>query len=194
MASKAKTPSTKAPETDVVEATAVETNVVVEKAAAAVEPIISAIKDVEKQGTSKMTEATQKATEFFADIRTKAGVAAEKGKKLAADATEFQKANIEAVIASGKIAAKGAQDMGKTNLEYAKANFTEVQAAVKELTAVKTPTDFVKVQGELAKKGFDTAVSQASKNTEAFVKLAGEMFQPISNRIAVATDYFKKAA
>jgi hypothetical protein len=52
----------------------------------------------------------------------------------------------------------------------------------------------VKLQGELARKGFDTAVAQGSKNTEAMVKLVNEMFQPISNRIAVTTELFKKAA
>ena len=144
--------------------------------------------------TDTVKATTEKATEFFADVREKATEAAEKGKKLAADAVEFNKANVEAMIEAGKIVAKGAQDMGKTNIEYAKKNFEELQAAVKEVTAVKSPTDFVKLQGELARKGFDTAVAQGSKNTEALVKLANDMFQPISNRFAVAADLFKKAA
>ena len=150
------------------------------------------------QGVSKMTDTvkatTEKATEFFADVRVKASEAAEKGKKFAAEAVEFNKANVEAVVEAGKIVAKGAQEMGKTNMEFAKKNFEDVQVAVKELTAVKSPTDFVKLQGEMARKGFDTAVAQGSKNTEAMVKLVSEMFQPISNRIAVTTELFKKAA
>jgi phasin family protein len=150
------------------------------------------------QGVSKMTDTvkatTEKATEFFADVRVKASEAAEKGKKFAAEAVEFNKANVEAVVEAGKIVAKGAQEMGKANMEFAKKNFEDVQAAVKELTAVKSPTDFVKLQGEMARKGFDTAVAQGSKNTEAMVKLVSEMFQPISNRIAVTTELFKKAA
>lgn len=150
------------------------------------------------QGVSKMTDTvkatTEKATEFFADVRVKASEAAEKGKKFAAEAVEFNKANVEAVVEAGKIVAKGAQEMGKTNMEFVKKNFEDVQVAVKELTAVKSPTDFVKLQGEMARKGFDTAVAQSSKNTEAMVKLVSEMFQPISNRIAVTTELFKKAA
>ena len=150
------------------------------------------------QGVSKMTDTvkatTEKATEFFADVRVKASEAAEKGKKFAAEAVEFNQANVEAVVEAGKIVAKGAQEMGKTNMEFAKKNFEDVQVAVKELTAVKSPTDFVKLQGEMARKGFDTAVAQGSKNTEAMVKLVSEMFQPISNRIAVTTELFKKAA
>jgi phasin family protein len=154
------------------------------------------------QGISNMTDTVkataektaEKATEFFADVREKATEAAEKGKKFAAEAVEFNKANVEAVVEAGKIVAKGAQEIGKTNMEFAKKNFEEVQAAVKELTSVKSPTDFVKLQGELVRKGFDTAVAQGSKNTEAMVKLASEMFQPISNRIATTTERFKKAA
>lgn len=144
--------------------------------------------------TDTVKATTEKAADFFADIRVKATEAAEKGKKLATDATEFNKANIEAMIEASKIAAKGAQDMGKTNVEFAKKNFEEIQAVVKEITAIKTPTDFVKLQSEYARKSFDVAVAQTSKNTEAMVKLVSDMFQPISNRIAVATELFKKAA
>ena len=144
--------------------------------------------------TDTVKATTEKATEFFADVRERANEAAEKGKKFAAEAVEFNKANVEAVVEAGKIVAKGAQEISKTNMEFAKKNFQEVQGAVKELTSVKSPTEFVKLQGELARKGFDTAVAQGSKNTEAMVKLANEMFQPISNRIAATTELFKKAA
>ena len=150
------------------------------------------------QGVTKMTDTVkataEKANDYFSDIREKASEAADKGKKMAANATEFSKANIEAMIEAGKIAAKGAQDMGKTNVEFAKKNFEEMQVAVKEITSVKSPTDFMKLQSEYARKSFDVAVAQASKNTEAMVKLVSDMFQPISNRIAVTTDLFKKAA
>jgi phasin family protein len=210
MASKATTPATSktakpaavkaapakaAPVAEKVETKKVEAE---KPAAALVTKIVSVEPKPIAQGVTKMTDTvkatTEKATEFFADVREKATEAAEKGKKLAADAVEFNKANVEAMIEAGKIVAKGAQDMGKTNIEYAKKNFEEAQVAVKELTAVKSPTDFVKLQGEWARKGFDTAVAQGSKNTEAMVKLVNEMFQPISNRIAVTTELFKKAA
>jgi phasin family protein len=172
------------------------------KAEKLVTRIVSVNETPISNGVSKMTETVEKtakeaqakAADFFADIREKATDAAEKGKKFAADATEFNKANIEAMVEAGKIVAKGAQELGKTNMDYAKKNFEDMQVAVKEVTGVKNPTDFVKLQGEWARKGFDTAVAQGSKNTEALVKLANDMFQPISNRFAVAADYFKKAA
>ena len=160
--------------------------------------IVSVKDNSVSNGVDKMTKTAkktaEKANDFTADLRDRAGVAMEKGKKLAADGYEFQKANVEAMIESGKIGAQGVQEIGKTNVEFAKSNFGEVKAAAKELTAVKSPTDFVKLQGDFARKGFDTAVSQTSKNTESLVKLFSDMFQPMSNRMAVATDMFKKAA
>ena len=174
------------------------TPVIAEKVETLVTKIVSVEPTPISEGVIKMTDTVkataEKATEYLADVRVKATEAAEKGKKMAADAVEFNKANIEAMIEAGKIAAKGAQDMGKTNVEFAKSNFAEMQVAVKEIVAVKSPTDFVKLQGDYARKSFDVAVAQASKNTEAMVKLVSDMFQPISNRIAVTTDYFKKAA
>lgn len=158
------------------------------------EPLSEGVKKMTETVEKTAKEAQAKAADFLSDIREKATEATEKGQKFAVEAVEFNKANIEALVEAGKIAAKGAQDMGKTNIEYAKKNFEELQAAVKEVTSVKNPTDFVKLQGEWMRKGFDTAVAQGSKNTEAFVKLANDMFQPISNRFAVAADFFKKAA
>ncbi|MFM2409193.1 MAG: hypothetical protein RL481_21 [Pseudomonadota bacterium] len=204
MASKANVKAT--PAQKAVAAKVVPAKPAAKPAAPKMEKLVTKIVSVEDkpltEGVKKMTdtvensvkEAQAKANDFFADVREKATEAAEKGKKVAADAVEFNKANIEAMVEAGKIAAKGAQDLGKTNMDYAKKNFEELQAAVKEVTSVKNPTDFVKLQGEWARKGFDTAVAQGSKNTEALVKLANDMFQPISNRFAVAADYFKKAA
>ena len=207
MASKAETTVTKARKTAAPKAAPAKPVVTATEAKPEkVEQLVTSIVSVDdkplSEGVKKMTETVEKtakeaqakAADFFADVREKATEAAEKGKKLAAEATEFNKANLEALVEAGKIVAKGAQDLGKTNLEYAKKNFEEAQAAVKEVTAVKNPTDFVKLQGEWMRKGFDTAVAQGSKNTEALVKLANDMFQPISNRFAVAADFFKKAA
>jgi phasin family protein len=208
MASKADTTATKARKTVAPKAAPAKPVAVKGEAAPApkAEKLVTNIVSVDEkpltEGVKKMTETVEKtakeaqakAADFFADMREKAAEAAEKGKKVATDAAEFNKANIEAMIEAGKIAAKGAQELGKTNLEYAKKNFEDMQAAVKEVTGVKNPTDFVKLQGEWMRKGFDTAVAQGSKNTEAMVKLANDMFQPISNRFAVAADFFKKAA
>lgn len=138
--------------------------------------------------------ATERAKEIFGDVNERAKAAFEKGSEMFREVGEFNKGNVEAMVESGKLYAKGMQDLGKQNVEYVRENFEATTAAVKEMASVKSPTDFFKLQGEHARKGFDTAVSQASKNTEAWMKLAGEAFQPISERVSVAGERFSKAA
>lgn len=180
------------------------------KVVAKADSLVTNIVEVENKnsnnGVSKMTKETEKKAEkaaektaeaansFFADVRERAETATVKGRELLEETGTFTKETLAAVSESGKIAAKGTQDLAKENIEYAKSNFSDAQAAVKSLTAVKSPTEFVQVQTEIARKGFDTMVSQGSKNTETMIKLASDIFQPISNRMAVATDLFKKAA
>lgn len=145
--------------------------------------------------TKKAAEAmTERMQSLMSDLTERAKGAYERGSTLVSEASEFSKGNVEALVESGKIAAKGAQDMGQVYAEDVRKNFEELTASLKELAAVKSPTEFVKLQGELTRKGFDTMVAQTSKNTEAAIKLAGDVFQPISNRVSVAMDSFKKAA
>lgn len=145
--------------------------------------------------TKKAAEAmTERLKGLMGDMSTRAKTAYEKGTEMVSQASEFNKGNVEALVESGKIAAKGAQEMGQAYAEDAKKGFEELTAALKELTTVKSPTEFIELQTKLVKKSFDTAVAQTSKNSEAFIKLAGDVFQPISNRVSVAVDSFKKAA
>jgi phasin family protein len=67
-------------------------------------------------------------------------------------------------------------------------------ADVKELAAVKSPTDFFTAQSALLRKSFDAAVANASKNTEAMMKLANEVITPLSSRVTVAVEKVSKAA
>jgi phasin family protein len=145
--------------------------------------------------TKKAAEAmTERLKSLMGDMSTRAKTAYEKGTEMVSQASEFNKGNVEALVESGKIAAKGAQEMGQAYAEDAKKGFEELTAALKEMTTVKSPTEFIELQTKLVKKSFDTAVAQTSKNSEAFIKLAGDVFQPISNRVSVAVDSFKKAA
>ena len=56
---------------------------------------------------------------------------------------------------------------------------------------MKSPTELFQLQGEYARKNFDVMVEQSSKNTEKMVKLWGDMFQPISSRMAEAGEKMK---
>lgn len=137
---------------------------------------------------------TAKAQAFFADFndRTKAGV--EKATKLAEEANEFAKGNLEAVVESGRIAAKGFETLGQDAAEYSRKSFESATATLKTLASVKSPTEFFKLQSDFVRGAFDSYVAEASKTTEAVLKLAGDAAQPLSNRFAVAAEKVKTAA
>ena len=143
---------------------------------------------------SLKTDVAAKAQEAFAQINERTKAAVEKSQKLAEDFAEFGKGNLEALVASGKVAAQGMETLGQDYADYGRKSLESVTAAAKELAAAKTPTDFFRLQSDYAKSAFETMVAQASKNAEISLKLAGEAFQPLSNRVAVAVEKFKTAA
>lgn len=137
---------------------------------------------------------TGKVKDAMTDAQDRAKLAFEKGQALFGEAGEFTKANVEALVESGKVIAAGMQDMGKDYVAEAKTAFETVQADIKDLSAVKTPADFFKLQGEIMRRNFDAAVASGSKHSEKAVKIAGEAFAPIQNRVAKAIEMVKQAA
>lgn len=144
--------------------------------------------------TAKNTDITATAKEVLADVQTRAKTAAAKGTVLASEATEFTKANVEAVVESGKIFFAGAQELLKDNVETGKTVIETVTEDAKKVAAIKSPTELFQLQGEIARRNFDAMVSYGSKRTEAWVKLYNEAFAPISNRVSVAVEKVKTAA
>lgn len=161
------------------------------KAANRVEEAMTGASERVKEAAEKAGERVE---EFVAKAQDRAKEATDRMTAMGNDVVEFHKANVEAMVESGKIAAKGVQDIARQNAEYARENFEASSQALQGMASVKSPRDLFEMQGERARAGFDTMVSQASKNTEAWMKLAGEVFQPISNRMSEAADSFRKAA
>jgi phasin family protein len=138
-----------------------------------------------------VTEKTQAA---FAEFNDRAKTAVEKSTKLFEEANEFGKGNVEALVESSKIAAKGMETLGQDAAAFARKSFEDSSAALKSFAAAKSPTDFFKLHSDYVRGAFDAAVAESAKSTEAFLKLASEIAQPISNRFAVAAEKAKIAA
>ena len=137
---------------------------------------------------------TAKVQETVTEAQDRAKAMFEKSQAMFGEAGEFTKGNVEALVESGKIIATGLQDLGKDYVAEGKTALETVQADFKELTAVKTPADFFKLQGEMLRRNFDAAVASGSKYSEKTVKLAGEAFAPIQNRVSLAVEKVKQAA
>ncbi|MCK0098620.1 phasin family protein [Qipengyuania sp. S6317L1] len=166
------------------------------KTAASTNPV-SKLKDTIMATAEKndfTADLTSKAKELAADAQTRVKGAYGKASELASEAGEFNKANVEAVVESGKIFFAGAQEIVKSDVETGKAVIETVTADAKKVASVKSPTDLFELQGEITRRNFDAAVAFGSKRTEALVKLYNDAFAPISNRVSVATERAQKAA
>ena len=144
--------------------------------------------------TKLTSEATERTQALFGDFNARSKAALEKGSKLVEELNAFNKGNIEAVVESTKVAAKGAEALGQQAADTARKNYEKATAALKGFASVKSPTELFQLQSEFARSSFDAFVADASKNTETFLKLAGDVFQPLSNRIAVAAEKIKTVA
>ena len=144
--------------------------------------------------TANTTDITATAKNVVADLQTRAKTAFAKTGEFTAEATEFTKANVEAVVESGKIFFAGAQDIVKGDIETGKTVIETVTEDAKKIAAIKSPTELMQLQGEIVRRNFDALVSFGSKRTEAWVKLTNEAFAPISNRVSVAAEKISKAA
>jgi phasin family protein len=134
--------------------------------------------------------AMEKAT---AEMTAKVKDMMEKNMKSMTDMTEFAKGNVEAMIESAKAAAAGAETLTSHMVETSKKSVEEAQAAFKAMTSAKTPNEMIAAQNEFAKAQFDKAVANMSHFSETWMKLAGDVVQPISSRMAVAAETVKKS-
>lgn len=168
--------------------------VVVEPVAESIENTAPKMADTASKGNVIMETAMEKSQAMFAELNEKAKAAVEKNTKLVGEMTELAKGHVEALVESGKITAKGLETLGHDAAEYGRKSFEQATATMKSLAAVKSPADFFKLQSDYVRTAFDAMVAETSKNTEAFIKLAGEAAQPVSNRVAVAMEKIKTAA
>jgi phasin family protein len=144
--------------------------------------------------TNFTADATSKAQAVFSDLNARTKQAVERSTKLFEEMNEFNKGNIEALVESSRVAAKAAETLSQHAAETARKNFEQATAAMKSMAAVKSPTELFQLQSDLARKSFDEMIAEASKTSETMLKLAGDIFQPLSNRFAVAADKMKVAA
>ena len=144
--------------------------------------------------TAQKTDFTAQAKVLAADVQTRAKTVYSKAGEFAGEAGQFNKANLDAVVESGKILFDGAQSIVRSDVETGKAVASIVTEDVKKVAAIKSPTELVQLQGEIVRRNFDAAVSFGSQRTETLVKLYNDAIAPISNRMSVATEKFSKAA
>jgi len=130
----------------------------------------------------------------FSDVQAKAKEAFEKSTAAFGDYNAFAKGNVEALVEASKILSAGLQELSSEIVAEGRTTFETLSTEAKELAAAKSPTDFVRLQNELAKKHLDQAIAFGSKHSEAVLKLTNEAAAPLTSRVTLAVEKLQKTA
>jgi phasin family protein len=127
---------------------------------------------------------------LFADANERSQELAKKSQKVAEELADLTRANVEAIVEAGRVAAEGARSIGQNVAASSRDGVEQAADAIRSLAEAKSPTEYLQLQSEFARASFDRAVAESSKLTESLVKLAGEAFQPLSNRATANAERF----
>jgi phasin family protein len=127
---------------------------------------------------------------LFADANERGQDFAKRGQKVAEELADLARANVEAVVEASRLAAEGARSIGQNVVASNRDGIEQAADAIRSLAEAKSPTEYLQLQSEFARASFDRTVAETSKLTESLVKLAGEAFQPLSNRATANAERF----
>src|SRR3954463_9965980 len=166
-------------------------------AAALSRKIVKRTKIAKSEGTRTMKNEANKIADnvqaLFGEANERTRAQIDRNTRIAEELTELGRGNVEALVASTKVVAKGVEKIGQEVTEYSRKSFEEASAALKAFAEVKSPTDFFRLQSEFARTQFDSLVAETSRLSETVIKLAGDVAEPLAGRYTVAADKVKAA-
>lgn len=127
---------------------------------------------------------------IIADANERSQDLVKRSQKVAEELADLARANVEAVVEAGRVASEGARAIGQDAVSSGRDGFEQAADAIRSLAEAKSPTEYLQLQGDFARASFDRAIAESSKLTESLVKLAGEAFQPLSNRATANAERF----
>ena len=158
---------------------------------------IEGVKIMTKQTRNGVDAGLFAAEQFktvFGDVNERAKATVERSAKIVEELADLTRGNVEAFVASSKVAAKGVEALSQDAAEYGRKSFEEASAALKNFAEVKSVTDLFKLQGDYARAAFDSAVAESARLSETMLKLAGDVAEPINSRYTAAAERVKTLA
>lgn len=157
------------------------------------------------EGSKSMTDMMETGKKFaedtkakfetvYADMNEKARSGVEKSTKAIEELSDLTKGNVEALVESGKIAAKAMETLSQEAVDYSRKSMEKATATFKSFATIKTPTEFFQLQSQMMSSSFDDFAKEAAKSSEAMMKLASEVASPLTARVTLVTDKVKSLA
>ncbi|HUF56067.1 MAG TPA: TIGR01841 family phasin [Thermohalobaculum sp.] len=141
-----------------------------------------------------MTKETQKQVETVtAEAQKTMGESVEKLTRGMEQAASFGQENLDAVVASSRIAAKAHETAGAEVAAYTKKSYEDSLAAAKELAAAKSLPELVEKQTTFARTALEAYVSEATKINDIYVNATREAIAPLNDRFTKAVEKVRGA-
>ena len=150
--------------------------------------------DVMETGKKFAEDAKAKFETAYAGFNEKTRSGVEKSTKAIEEMSDMAKGNVEALVESGKIAAKAMETLSQDAVDYSRKSLEKATATFKSFATVKTPTEFFQLHSQMMSSSFDDFAKEAAKNSEAMMKLASEVASPLTARVTLVTDKVKSLA
>ena len=104
------------------------------------------------------------------------------------DAASFGQENLDAVVASSRIAAKAHETAGAEVAAFTKKSYEDGLAAAKDMATAKSVPELVEKQTAYARTAFEACVSEATKINDIYVAAAREAFAPLNERFTATVE------
>ena len=101
----------------------------------------------------------------------------------------FVQEGLDAMVDSSSAASAGLEALGQEIAEFGMRRFDEAFAAWKGLMQARSPVERFQSQCDYARSALDDILGESSKVTLAMIKLAGEVSQPVTRRLAGSIDW-----
>ncbi|MBP2230730.1 phasin family protein [Azospirillum agricola] len=108
------------------------------------------------------------------------------------DIQAANKATVAALVESGSIAAKGAEDLSREFVAYSQSALDKSITTGKALLTAKSLQEVVELQNSFFKSSFDSLVAEASRIQELSVKVTNEALAPLNARVTATVETLSK--
>ena len=107
----------------------------------------------------------------------------DKFEKIKSDATQSSRQGMEACVKSGTVMAQGMEQYFKTAIALVQSSAERQGEAFKQLLACKTLNEVTETQNRIAQENFEEMMQAATKLSEISIKIATEVFEPITEEL-----------
>jgi len=103
--------------------------------------------------------------------------------KFKTEASVSGKQGLEACVKSGTVMAQGMEQYIKTIMAIAQSSAERQGESFKQLLSCKTLNEMTEAQNKIAQENFEEMMQAATKLSEISIKIATDVFEPISEEI-----------